>query len=276
MNDTFLNYGGKRWLAVGMASSLLLVTSYLWYRRQMLPHGGTPIGLTYGVVGTAVILVLMALGIRKRRFASGLGSMQGWTSAHIYLGLLTLLLIPMHAGFKFRFDIHTLAFALLLVVVVSGIIGMMVYRSVPPRLTRLEEGLQADKIDSELTRLASEMRALAKNKSDQFVRICRMELERLTTSRHQGWRLLWMPRRTDPLSLRGHELAKAIPMIPPAEHQEFQALCRLIMQTVQLEHSLAEQMRLRNAMQAWLYIHVPVSLAMMVAITIHILAVFYY
>lgn len=276
MGESFLTYGSKRWLLIGIVSSLLLSSSYLWYRRYMLPHGGTPVGLAYGVTATAIILLLMVLSVRKRRYAKGLGTMQGWTSAHVYLGLMTLLLIPLHAGFKFRVDVHTLAFMLLVLVVASGVVGVIMYRTVPPRLTLLEQGMHADKIDAELTRLVSEMRTLSRNKSDAFVRICRTEIDRLTGTRHLGWRILWTPGWADPLSLRGQELARAIPAIPASEHQDFQALSRLIMQTVQLEHNLVQQMRLRNALQAWLYIHVPASVAMMVAITIHVLTVFYY
>ena len=276
MDDSFLSYGGKRWLWFGGLSAGLLCLSYLLYRRQMLPHGGTPMGLTYGILGTVVILILMALGIRKRRYGSGLGTVQGWTSAHVYLGLLTMLLIPMHAGFKFRLDIHTLAFVLMAIVVISGVVGIVLYRTVPPRLTEFEQSIQADKVDKELGRLLSEMRVLAKDKSDQFVRVCQAETGRLTARRHQGWRLLFASRSLDPLAAKGQELVNAVTRIPPVEHSDFQTLSRLIMQTVQLEQTLLTQMRLRNALQAWLYVHVPASIALMVAIAVHLFAVFYY
>ena len=273
--QNFLSYGGKRWLWFGLISSLLLCTSYLMYRRQMLPHGGTPMGLAYGVAGTIVIFILMALGVRKRWYSSGLGTLQGWTSAHVYLGLLTLLLIPMHAGFKFRFDVHTLAFALLFLVVISGIVGIVLYRTVPPRLTKFEQTIQADKVDAELNRLLAEMRMLSRDKSDSFVRVYQEEASRLMKHTHRGWRVLWSP-RADPLAARGQELSRTVKQIPAPEHEDFQKLSRLIMQSVQLEGTLTEQMRLRNAMQAWLYLHVPLSLAMMIAIVIHLVAVFYY
>jgi len=276
VNESFLSYGGKRWLWFGGLSAGLLCVSYLLYRRQMLPHGGTPMGLTYGVLGTVVILILMVLGIRKRRYGSGLGTIQGWTSAHVYLGLLTMLLIPMHAGFKFRLDIHTLAFVLMAIVVISGVVGIVLYRTVPPRLTEYEKSIQADKVDKELGRLLNEMRALAKDKSDQFARVCQAEISRLTARHHQGWRLLWTSQWADPLAAKGRELADAVTRIPPAEHKDFQTLSRLIVQTVQLEQTVVTQMRLRNALQAWLYIHVPASIALMVAIGLHLVAVFYY
>lgn len=276
VNESFLTYGGKRWLWFGGFSAGLLCLSYLLYRRQMLPHGGTPMGLTYGVLGTVVILILMALGIRKRRYGSDLGTLQGWTSAHVYLGLLTMLLIPMHAGFKFRFDIHTLAFALMAIVVISGVVGIVLYRTVPPRLTQTEQTIQADKVDKELSRLVTEVLALTKDKSDQFAQVCQTEIKRLTARRHQGWRLLWVSQGEDPLTAKGRELTNAVTQIPQVEHKDFQTLSRLILQMIQLEQTLVTQMRLRNSLQVWLYIHVPASIALMVAIVLHLVAVFYY
>ena len=276
MDDSFLSYGGKRWLWFGGLSAGLLCLSYLVYRRQMLPHGGTAMGLTYGILGTVVILILMALGIRKRRYGSGLGTIQGWTSAHVYLGLLTMLLIPMHAGFKFRLDIHTLAFALMAIVVLSGVVGVLLYRTMPPRLTQIEQSIQADKVDKELSRLVTEIRTLAKDKGDQFAGVCQTEISRLIGKHHLGWRLLWVSQGEDPLTAKGRELTNAVTQIPQAEHKDFQTLSRLILQMIQLEQTLVTQMRLRNRLQAWLYIHVPVSIALMVAIVLHLVAVFYY
>src|SRR5437773_217195 len=119
---SLLTYGGKRYLWIGLIAGITLLLSYYYYynARQLPPSGSTPMGLAYGWIGFIAILLLMFLGIRKRWHASHLGTVQGWTSSHVYLGLLTLLVIPMHAGFRFGWDVHTLAFVLLVIVVLSG------------------------------------------------------------------------------------------------------------------------------------------------------------
>lgn len=233
-------------------------------------------GLVYGVLGTAVILLLMALGIRKRSYASRLGTVQGWTSAHVYLGLLTLLIIPMHAGFKFRFDIHTLAFVLLVIVVLSGILGIFLYQIIPPRLTKYEAQVQADKVDKEINSLLADIRSLAKSKTDAFVQVYQDELHRLTAARHKGLSLLLAGPGTDMLETRARELAEAVATVPEHEQPDFQILAGLILQIAQLETTLAAQMRLQNALNAWLYIHVPVSFALVAALALHVALVSYY
>ena len=50
----------------------------------------------------------------------------------------------------------------------------------------------------------------------------------------------------------------------------------LATQKWELERSLVSQMRLQNLLEAWLYVHLPVSVALMVAVLLHIIIVFYY
>lgn len=176
MGTSFLTYGSGRWFWISFASAVGLVLHYVNYRSRTVAYGGSIEGLLYGVVGTGLIGVLMYLGIRRRSYSSHTGTLQGWLSAHVYLGLLTLLVIPLHAGFRFGWDIHTLAFVLLAIVVLSGVGGVLLYRILPSRLTRFEARQQADKIDPQLARLLADMRALVKDKSNALVDIYRAEL----------------------------------------------------------------------------------------------------
>ncbi len=276
LGNSFLTYRGGRWLWISVVGAVGLTLHYLHYRSQVVAYGGTLIGLTYGVIATIMIGVLMMLGIRKRSYASGVGTLQGWVSAHVYLGLLTLLLVPMHAGFRFGVDVHTLAFVLLAVVVVSGIVGILLYQYLPSRLTKYESGLQADKIDKEIAQLLSEMRNLVKNKSDALVRLYQAEVAKVNDLKVNGWSLLLRGSGGDLIARRSKELAEKVSSIPPEDQEAFHLMSQLLLQKTQLEANLFNQMRLRNAMQAWLYVHVPVSVAMVITVGIHVLIVFYY
>ena len=145
-----MTYNNKRYLKLGVAAGVTLVATYYFYSRDTIPSGSTTGGLIYGWLGFIGILVLMFLGIRKRWHASHLGTVQGWTSAHVYLGLLTILIIPMHAGFRFGLDVHTLAFVLLVVVVLSGIVGLWLYLVIPERLTQFERVMLPEKLEAEI------------------------------------------------------------------------------------------------------------------------------
>ena len=57
-------------------------------------------GLFFAALGTGVIVFECLLGLRKRYPASPLGRVKTWVSAHVWLGLLSFLLILMHSGFR--------------------------------------------------------------------------------------------------------------------------------------------------------------------------------
>lgn len=276
MGNSFLTYRSGRWLWISVAIAVGLVLHYVSYQSRTVAYGGSAEGLLYGVAGTGLIAILMYLGHRKRSYASSMGTLQGWVSAHVYLGLLTLLVIPMHAGFRFGWDVHTLAFVLLAVVVLSGVVGLFLYQSIPGRLTRYEAGQQADKIDPEIARLLSDMRALMKGKSDVLVQIYKAELATSQNRAPKGWSLLLKGPGGDLLAVRSADLAKKVSAIPPSDQATFQILSQLLLKKTQLEVNLLHQMRLRNALQAWLYVHVPVSIAMVFAVGLHLIVVFLY
>ena len=276
MENSFLTYRSGRWFWISAATALGLVLHYLSYQSRTVAYGGSIEGLLYGVAGTGLIAALMYLGIRRRSYASSTGTLQGWVSAHVYLGLLTLLVIPMHAGFRFGLDVHTLAFVLLVVVVFSGVVGLFLYRNIPGRLTKYEAGQQADKIDPEMARLLSDMRALVKDKSDVLVQIYKEEVAALQHRDPKGWSLLLKGQGSDLLAARSAELAKKVSAIPPEDQATFQIISQLLLKKTQLEVNLLRQMQLRNALQAWLYIHVPVSIAMVFAVGLHLIVVFLY
>lgn len=248
---------------------------YSDYRARTVAYGGSTEGLLYGVVGTALIGILMYLGIRRRSYSSHTGTLQGWVSAHVYLGLLTLLVIPLHAGFRFGWDVHTLAFVLLAIVVLSGVGGVLLYRILPSRLTRFEARQQADKIDPQLARLLADMRALVKDKSNALVDIYRAELAVSQQRMPSGWSLLRGQTR-DLLAERSADLAAKAAVVPLEEQATFQVLSQLLLKKAQLELNLLQQMQLRNALKAWLYVHVPVSIAMVCAVVVHLIVVFWY
>jgi hypothetical protein len=182
----------------------------------------------------------------------------------------------MHAGFRFGLDVHTLAFVLLAVVVLSGVLGVVLYQILPVRLTKYETGLQADKIDSEIHRLISDMRAIVKDKSDALVKLYQDEIDSVRKVKSKGWALLFSRVGDDQLAVRTASLSSLASSIPDADQPAFQMFSQLLLKKTQLEVDLMHQMRLRNALQAWLYVHVPVSVAMLVAVGIHIFVVFWY
>ena len=49
---------GRLWRLIFVALLVAVVGAYVWYARSEYPHGGSPIGLTYGILGSLLILLL--------------------------------------------------------------------------------------------------------------------------------------------------------------------------------------------------------------------------
>ncbi|HSX82077.1 MAG TPA: hypothetical protein VLQ80_26385 [Candidatus Saccharimonadia bacterium] len=109
MYENFLAYRRYFWGKLTLATTLVLVISYIYYSRRVSPNGATLVGLIYGILSFLAILLLMYYGMRKRSYTAKHWPLRAWLSFHVYIGTMMLILVPLHAGFKFGFDIHTLA-----------------------------------------------------------------------------------------------------------------------------------------------------------------------
>src|SRR3954447_21768444 len=134
-HEGFLRHKSFRWLKVALALCLAAILAYALIDQQPRPSGGTAYGYTLGAIATLLILWLTLLGVRKRAMTRGRWSLKGWTSAHVYLGLSLVVIATLHTGFDFGWNVHTLAYALMMLVILSGLYGIAAYSLLPARLS---------------------------------------------------------------------------------------------------------------------------------------------
>jgi len=63
--------------------------------------------------------------------------------------------------------------------------------------------------------------------------------------------------------------------IPDAEREDAITMVGMLDQRVDLARLIIEQSRIKALLKVWLYLHVPVSVALCVTLAIHILSVFF-
>src|SRR5579864_7577863 len=110
---------------------------YILYavRAPSGPRGGSALGLTFGIAGYAMMIYAGLLGARKRVPTWRIGRAQTWMRGHIWLGLLSLLLILFHSGFAFRGPLTLVMMLLFFIVIGSGVLGTAIQHYVPGFMT---------------------------------------------------------------------------------------------------------------------------------------------
>lgn len=272
--SSLLAYHGYRYLKLALLAILLSWVSYLWHDPVPRPGGGTWLGYTLGTVGALLIVWLTAYGIRKRSYHSSLGTLRGWLSAHVYLGTALVVVATLHTGFEFGWNVHTLAYALTLAVVLSGFWGLYFYLRNPDRMNQALQGETLEQHLLAITAIDNDCRNLAMNHVDHINRALVDSLDvplfatyrQQLSGRHPQCRTAAVVRLldTDMAGLTEDQLR----INAEVYRLQLQKLARL--------NRLRSYLRHKTWLDIWLMLHVPLAIALLAALGAHILSVFYY
>lgn len=291
MHESILAFRRHRYLWAALTMSFLAIAAYWFHDPQEPPNGGTALGYTLGTVAALLIVWLAWFGVRKRRYSSTLGSVQGWLSAHVYFGIALVLIVLLHSGFQFGVNVHTLAFVFMMLVVLSGLYGVYVYLKIPQRVSENRKGTARAELISQLADIDSRSKRVAKGLSEDF-----QELAASGASRTQLGGSLWS-------RLSGKDESQVVikeggqSRVVPNSGQEaaldwladqqsrssdaevaaaIGELSALTRNKRRLLRQMKEDMRLQAMLEAWLYLHVPLTAALLVSLVTHIVTVFLY
>ncbi len=301
MHESFLAHQRLRYLWIAVSLLALSVAAYLWHDPVPVANGGTWLGYTLGTLAALLILWLMAFGLRKRLYASTAGTLRGWLSAHVYLGLTVPVLSLLHSGFQVGWNLHTLLLALVFAVVLSGLFGAWAYLRYPPLITRnrdsstrsamLEEIAELDRKALELAdRIDPKIHALVL-RSQQKTRLGGGVWRQLTAGDRSD-RLLEalnryseQRRREQPAKVKGSTItggATILAMVdylaaaPDRVGEALRELIDLIARKRSLVARIARDVQFQAILEIWLYLHVPLSFALLAALAWHVVSVFFY
>jgi predicted membrane channel-forming protein YqfA (hemolysin III family) len=266
---------GPLWRRIFFVLLIGTSASYYYYARREFTHGGSDFGLAYGIAGTVLILLLAFFGIRKRWYRSSFGTLEQWMQSHIYLGVLAMVILLFHTGGRFNDKIAVATLVLVMIVVASGIVGAILYVTVPRLLTEVESNLTVEEIAEQLNQLARSMARIASARSAPFQRIYDELLRQTAPGGLAGWRLIFSRLRRKTQQDPG-DWARLIGLVPREEQEELRQMLVVSRQRRELLLRLVYQQRYKNVLEFWLYIHIPFTIALLAFAALHIAAVFYY
>ncbi len=272
--SSIFDYKNYRYFKLAVGMILVAFAAFLLFEPAVGHYGGSWLGYCLGALSAAMVLWMAWYGVRKRRYR-GSGSTQGWLSAHIYLGTALTIIVSLHSGFHFGFNVHTLAYGLLLLIVASGFFGNYAYMIYPRQMT---DNMGEDSLDRLLLRIAEAdklARQIALLMPDEInntvVRACRETyigtgvLEQL-----RGYR------ENCPSAMAVQQLAMMSGDLSPEQRKLYRELYSIMVRRESLVKRARQDLMYRARLGFWLYFHVPLTIALLVAMTAHITAVFVY
>ena len=276
-HEGFLRHKGFRWAQIAGALSVVAMGVYFVVATRIAepPSGGSWLGYILGTASAGLIVWLACLGIRKRAITDGHYSLKAWVSAHVYLGLSLIVLATLHTGFQFGWNVHTLAYALMMLVIASGALGIWAYATLPHQLSRNRgETTRKQMLDS-IESFDAQLHELAQPLDRHGAGIVRESIEDTQIGGGFWQRLTG----AYPNCANKRALAKMRALPRPSDPPAAEALTKIegIMQQKGEALALARrQMRITALLEAWLFVHIPATFALLAALIAHIVSVFAY
>ncbi|MDP2793935.1 MAG: hypothetical protein Q8O25_07665 [Sulfurisoma sp.] len=266
----------ERYLYLKLAGVLMVLAglAYLLHRPAVEPYGGTWLGYVLGTAAALILVGQLWYGVRRNAFG-GRGSLRDRLSAHVYLGASLVVLATLHGGFQFGWNVHTLAYALMLAAIATGAWGLLAYLRLPRLMT---ENMGDDSLDTLLLKIAdldelARLNALQlSDETNAIVARARREtligggVFRQLSGRHPDCPTTSAVRRLG-------ELGRKLEVGQSKIHRELYAVMH--MKEVLVARA-RQDVAYRARLEFWLYFHIPLSIAAAAALAAHVFSVFFY
>jgi hypothetical protein len=273
----FLSHANSRWLKIALGLCVLAIAVYALTDPQPRPNGGTFAGYLLGTVGALMIVWLSLIGLRKRIITTKPYSLKAWTSAHVYLGLSLIVIGTLHTGFQLGWNVHTLAYVLMMIVIISGIYGIIVYARLPEQLSANRGETTQPQMLEAIRALDRQLDTAAQPLDREQADIVRLSLEQTDVGGNLWQRLTG--RQPNCGNKRARDAIQALVNAQMRDRKPDPKLTQILFLLERKDAALAQarrHIRMKTQLEIWLYVHVPMTIALLAALTAHILSVFLY
>ena len=275
--ENILTFSKFKYLKWSLWLALICIFLYATDSPDRPVGGSTIIGYTLGTIGAILIIWLMLFGIRKRAYQSNLGSVRGWLSAHVYLGLSLVLIATLHSGFNFGVNLQTLTYALTIMVVSSGLWGVAMYLSKPAIINSVLNGKTLEQAGEALIEIDRQSEKVAGQLDHSIQKIIQSSIQ--TPIFEHPWHRYLDKKFTCATSQAVEILTK----IYEKNENKPNSSNRLVedLYTLQLKRQL-QLSQIRSYLfhkgwnDIWLVFHVSLSFFLLGALIAHIISVFVY
>lgn len=298
----------RTWIIVTFVLFLIATVLYVVYAwtTPSGPSGGTWQGLLFGIVGSLLMLYAGLIGARKKVPTWRIGRATTWMKGHIWLGLLTVPLILYHSAFRWGGAVEIALWVCFIAIIVSGVYGLILQQYIPRIMS------QRAPMETVYEQIHSVCHAMRNETDDLIETICgplpehvkpkkteeeggepsKVAFEKARRKKIEPAKPGSEPLLTfylndirpflDPIFNRHSRLADAAhsesrfeqmrKRLPPDFENQLDQLSLFCEERRQL----ALQSRLHHWLHGWLFLHVPLSFALLALGVIHAVTAVYY
>jgi hypothetical protein len=287
-HTSFLAYDNYRYLKWAVAAVIAAILLYWLVPPYGARYGGGVAGYTLGTVSALLVLWLTWFGYKKRSYGSRLAHhhdragnpvedpsrLARRLSAHVYLGCALLIIATLHTGFNFHWNLHTLGYALLCIVIFSGIFGISVYVRYPRRMTENRENATTAQMLNRIAGIDAELRrgAMALDDASAIV------VERAVETTAVGGSLQRQLSGRYPHCTTAAAIAymdQQSRTIAPEDQATWRLVRLKLGEKAAVLTRLRRDVRYKAIMEAWLYLHVPLTFMLIAVLVAHVVAIFF-
>jgi hypothetical protein len=284
-----IDHTHKPWLWLCGLVVGLSALAYISNASHTTPGGGTPLGLTFGVLALACMIFAALLSLRKRFPIWRIGRARLWMKAHLWLGFLALPLVLFHAAFHAQGLLTGVLLFLTIVVVASGVLGaylqhtlpLKMFREIPYETIYDQIGVIREQLAVEATQHAASVTQMLAPARGAGATVVLTMLTVPELGQEVGAFDLFQRSQIGPyLKADRSQAAKMALYDRNTAHQEFENFRALFPQTAWLpitalediceeKRQLDDQIRLHHWLHSWLLVHLPISAALLLLAIVH-------
>jgi hypothetical protein len=270
---TFWRVGG---LALTLLAALATIYGLVVYGFNR-PLTGTWLSMRWltGLVGLGGVAFVMTYPIRKQIYRRRAGALRYWMLAHVYLGVLTGVVLLLHSGTRTGGLLTTSLYVTFCFVLATGVFGIIAYIIAPRIMTSIEgEPLLIEDLVGRRDELQEELKELT-GKSEGWLR---EEIEERVRKRFLtlGFLLRQVVRREPLTTLLAQAREEFKERTTRQATKEERALLIKAVETAVTLRRVEALIYLHKILQLWIAPHVLATSLMLALMIVHIIQVVYF
>lgn len=235
---------------------------------RMLRSAGA-VGLTYGIVGAAMMILMLVYSLQKRlRFFGRRLSLRPFLDIHIFLGVIGPFFIVLHTSFKVQ-GLVAISFWSMVAVALSGYLGRYLYQQIPRNMN--DQELSLHEIEAVGRKLFADLQQRTRLDDAALERVSQAFEAVYTVRDGNAWRIvlgLIVRDLRRPWTLR--RLRRKVQRAYHLSGDKTAALLELAARRALLKRRLLVLGKVQQLFHWWHVIHKPFAIIMYLIMAVHI------